>query len=124
MADDLEERLARRLAEPLPGRAAWMRCEPRLAFGRHAGPAPDNARRAAVMALLYWDGDQWRVPLTLRPEHFTEHAGQICFPGGGMDPGESPEQAAVREIDEELQIRPDDVTIVGRLSELYIFVTN
>ena len=124
MSHDLQEQLARRLAEPLPGRAAWMRCEPRLAFGRHAGPAPDNARRAAVMALLYWDNGQWRLPLTLRPEHFTEHAGQICFPGGGIDPGESPEQAAVREINEELEIRPGDVTIVGRLSELYIFVTN
>jgi 8-oxo-dGTP pyrophosphatase MutT (NUDIX family) len=121
---DLEVRLPQRLSEPLPGRAAWARCEPRLAYGRHAGPAPDNARRAAVLALLYWDGKQWRIPLTLRPEHFTEHAGQICFPGGGIEPGESAEQAAVREIHEELQIRPEDLTLVGRLSELYLFVTN
>src|SRR5687768_11349335 len=103
MHSDLKERLTARLARSLPGRAAWARCEPPLAYGRHAGPAPDAARQAAVMALLYRDGDEWRVPLTLRPEHFTEHAGQICFPGGGIEPGETCETAALRELEEELQ---------------------
>jgi 8-oxo-dGTP pyrophosphatase MutT (NUDIX family) len=121
---ELQQRLARRLAQPLPGRAAWARCEPPLAYGRHAGPAPEQARRAAVMALLYWDGEGWRVPLTLRPEHFTEHAGQICFPGGGIEPGESCEAAALRELEEELEVRASDVELVGRLSEIYVFATN
>jgi 8-oxo-dGTP pyrophosphatase MutT (NUDIX family) len=124
MPTELKDDLALRLSGPLPGRAAWARCEPRLAYGRHAGPAPDNARRAAVMALLFWGGDTWRLPFTLRPEHFTEHAGQICFPGGGIEPGETPEQAALRELHEELEIARDDVQIVGRLSDLYIWPTN
>jgi 8-oxo-dGTP pyrophosphatase MutT (NUDIX family) len=124
MNRNLKERLTARLSRPLPGRAAWARCEPPLAYGRHAGPAPDAARRAAVTALLYPDGDQWRVPLTLRPEHFTEHAGQICFPGGGIEPGETCEAAALRELEEELQVSPGDVAIVGRLSEVYVFGTN
>ncbi|MBE5996392.1 MAG: NUDIX domain-containing protein [Lachnospiraceae bacterium] len=43
--------------------------------------------------------------------------GEICFPGGGIDPGETPAQAAVREAGEELGILPEQIEILGELPE-------
>jgi 8-oxo-dGTP pyrophosphatase MutT (NUDIX family) len=119
------ESLAQRLTQPLPGRAGQRRFEPDLGFGRHFGPAPPDARPAAVMILLYPGEDGvWRVPLTVRPAEMTAHAGQISLPGGSIDPHETDEAAALRELFEELAVVPQDVTPLGRLTPLYIFGTN
>ena len=48
------------------------------------------------------------------------HAGQISFPGGKIEEGESPEITALREAQEEIGISPLDVQLLGRLSELYV----
>lgn len=48
-----------------------------------------------------------------RPSTMRAHAGQIAFPGGRIDPGENPVEAALREAWEELGIRPDDVKVIG-----------
>lgn len=55
--------------------------------------------------------------LTVRASKLRNHAGQRAFPGGRIDPGESPEQAALRELEEEvgLTLYPDDV--LGRLDD-------
>ena len=55
------------------------------------------------------------VILTVRREHMRTHAGQIAFPGGRIDPGESPVEAALREAHEELLMDSDAVEIVGEL---------
>jgi 8-oxo-dGTP pyrophosphatase MutT (NUDIX family) len=44
------------------------------------------------------------------------HAHQVSFPGGRLDEGEEPAQAALRESLEEVGIRPGDVELIGRLS--------
>jgi 8-oxo-dGTP pyrophosphatase MutT (NUDIX family) len=58
--------------------------------------------------------------LTRRSGHLRNHAGQWALPGGRIDPGESAEQAALREISEEVNLRLDASTILGRLDD---FVT-
>ena len=56
--------------------------------------------------------------LTKRTSHLTSHAGQISFPGGRIDPGDSgPEAAALREAEEEIGLRPDLVEVLGRLTD-------
>ena len=68
MNSDLPTRLAEYLRRgQLPGRAAQARFEPQLSYGRHFGPVPDDARKAAVMMLLFPDAGDWRLPLVLRP---------------------------------------------------------
>ena len=52
------------------------------------------------------------------------HAGQISFPGGMVEPGESTADAALRELDEELGVPPTSIEILGSLSPLYVFVSN
>lgn len=51
------------------------------------------------------------------------HPGQISFPGGKIEEGESPELTAMREAQEEVGISPLDVELLGMLSELYIPVS-
>lgn len=116
--------LRARMSEPLPGRWAQARFEPELGFGRHFGPASPDARPAAVVALLYPRDGQWHVPLTTRPATMLTHAGQISFPGGGIDPGESTDAAVLRELSEELGISPIGVELIGQLSPLYLYNSN
>lgn len=120
---DLPRRLAARLALPLPGKPAQRRFAPSLGYGRHHGPPPYDARHAAVVVLLYF-ADGWRIPMTLRPHTLPSHAGQVSFPGGMADPGESVEQTALRELEEELGVARDAVSVLGRLTPLYVWASN
>lgn len=98
--------------------------EPALACGRHFDPAPPDARRAAVLALLYPRDGRWHLPLVLRPDEMTLHAAQVGLPGGLIEPDEDAAAAALRELEEELGVPPDDVTLLGPLSPLCVFVSN
>ncbi|MEE4450296.1 CoA pyrophosphatase [Novosphingobium resinovorum] len=58
------------------------------------------------------------ILLLHRPSTMRAHPGQIAFPGGRIDPGETPVEAALREANEELGIRGEDVRVIGS-SDLY-----
>jgi len=55
--------------------------------------------------------------LTRRAEQMRHHAGQWALPGGRIDAGETPEQAALRELREEVNLVLDDASILGRLDD-------
>lgn len=120
----LPDLLAQRLTSTLPGSAAQRRMEPSLSYGRHTAEPPPDARAAAVLILLYREHDRWHLPLIVRPGTMQLHAGQIGFPGGLIEPGETSDVAALRELEEELGVSVGGVRLLGRLSPLYLFVTN
>ena len=123
--DDVLAHLPRRLAEGLPGPEAQRRFAPRPArIDWSPDQTPEDARLAAVLILIYPGHHGPAVPLTLRRRTLPAHAGQVSLPGGAIDPGESPEAAALREADEEVGVTPSSVRLVGRLSTLWVPVSN
>jgi 8-oxo-dGTP pyrophosphatase MutT (NUDIX family) len=121
----LESFLRARLVEPLPGTKAQWRFAPRPARkGWDPGHTPPEARPAAALLLIYPGEQGPTIPLTLRRHDLPEHAGQISFPGGRIDPGERPEDAALREAHEEIGIEPASVRVVGPMSSLWVVVSN
>ena len=82
-------------------------------------------RLGAVLVLLYPDGDDLRLPLTVRSEHLSSHRGEVSLPGGAIDPGEDgPASAALRECHEELGVDPQQLIVWGMLSSFYIQPSN
>ena len=125
---DHHARLLRALARQLPGRQAHQRMMPRPAtadFDRW-NPPPDH-RQAAVLVLLYPAAPAapgLRVVLIRRPDYPGVHGGQIAFPGGAREPGESLQQTALREAHEEGGVDAEQVSVLGPLSPLYVFASN
>jgi 8-oxo-dGTP pyrophosphatase MutT (NUDIX family) len=120
----LMEWVADRLSQPRNTSHAWSRFAPELSYGRHHVPPPHDARRAAVLVLLYTNEGNWQIPLMERPADTTIHSGQICFPGGEMEVDESPEQTAQRECEEEFGVSRERVGLCGRLTATYIYASN
>ena len=79
--------------------------------------APQH-RRAAVLIPLVRDGEGWSLVFSRRSDQLPAHAGQIAFPGGAVEEGETLEQAVVREAEEEVGIPPSAVELFGRLDDL------
>ncbi|MGC8514249.1 MAG: NUDIX hydrolase [Acidimicrobiales bacterium] len=77
---------------------------------------PAHRRPAAVACILFDEAGQANVVLTRRSAGLRTHSHQVAFPGGRIDPGETPLQAALREASEEVGIPPGDVEVIGRLS--------
>lgn len=78
-------------------------------------PAKPPWKRAAVLVGLIERGEDYGVLLTLRPDTMAQHAGQVAFPGGRIDPGDtSPLAAALREAEEEVGVDPRRVTVLGQ----------
>jgi len=83
-----------------------------------------DAKDSAVILLLSQSDDEIQILLTLRSNSLNNHSGQISFPGGKVEIGESITNTALRECEEETGIEPKDIEIIGRLSPLFVPPSN
>lgn len=91
------------------------------------GAPPDGVepRMGAVLMLLYPDGDDLRLPLTVRSDALPTHRGEVSLPGGATDPeDDGPTATALREAQEELGVDPATIEVVGALTPIYIPPSN
>lgn len=119
--NDLEEKLT----GPKPGLNAQLQMTPNPRPGHQVyHEVEDTSLKAGVLALFYPREGQLHLVLTRRTDRVDFHKGQISFPGGRLETGESLEQAALREAQEEMGIDPYSIRILGTLTPLYIPPSN
>ena len=88
-------------------------------------PLRPDVRKAAVLVSLFEKEHAWHTVLIRRKSIPGDvHAGQISFPGGRAQTGESLEEAAIRETHEEIGNLSQHTTIIGGLTSLHIPVSN
>jgi 8-oxo-dGTP pyrophosphatase MutT (NUDIX family) len=87
-------------------------------------PFVDAVRQSGVLLPLFVgpDGDT-RMVLTRRDGSMRNHRGEVAFPGGRVDLGETPVEAALREAHEEVALHPDRVRVIGQLEPLTTVVS-
>jgi len=86
-------------------------------------PSFPDARVSAVLIALVDGDDGAEVLLTRRSMEMRNHRGEISFPGGRLDAGETPIDAALREAHEEVGLDPSAPTVVGELDHLNTIVS-
>lgn len=107
----------------LPGVEAQLRMAPVPRGGWKPGFAPDQARLAAALLLLFPADGSAALLLTKRSPDLLNHGGQVSLPGGAVDPGETIEDAALREAEEEVGVPCAAVRVIGRMTPLHIPVS-
>jgi len=118
-SDVLDRATRNLLASPPP---SWDASDDDMNVKARMIPDGIKPKHAAVLVGLISHGDAFSVLLTQRTAHLSKHAGQIAFPGGRLDEGETPLAAALRETYEETGIEPSFVEPLGYLDG-YLTVT-
>ncbi|MCE6989278.1 CoA pyrophosphatase [Dyadobacter sp. CY323] len=118
------EQLTKKLTFPLPGESAHQVMQAssrlRLTFKPNA-----RTRKSAILILFYPHKNEIYFPLILRPAYDGVHSGQVAFPGGRYELTDKDlVQTALREAQEEIGLRLNDVKILGCLTELFIPASN
>jgi 8-oxo-dGTP pyrophosphatase MutT (NUDIX family) len=91
---------------------------------RFMPPEDADTRQGAVLVLFGEGPSGGELLLTERAHHMRSHPGQVSFPGGSIDEGETPVQAALREAEEETGLDPAGVEVFGQLPELWLPPSN
>jgi 8-oxo-dGTP pyrophosphatase MutT (NUDIX family) len=125
---DLAHRLREAVSRPLDEwREVYEGFSPvDLETGERRPRAPGaDTRRAAVLVPIIVEGEDARVVYTVRKDDLADHAGQISFPGGSIEARDgSLLETALREAEEEIDLSPELVEVVGELEEMYIPPSN
>jgi 8-oxo-dGTP pyrophosphatase MutT (NUDIX family) len=119
----LIEFLQERISTKLSGIESHLKMAPLLGDEPFRTFKPEsNSYQTAVLIILTFNKNDTApsVLLTLRSGNLNSHKGQISFPGGHLENGESSTEAALREANEEIGLISENIKIIGKLSDLYV----
>lgn len=85
----------------------------RRRFGEHTPGLMGARKEFAVLCPVVEKEDGLHLLFEVRSGNVSQ-AGEVCFPGGRMEPGETPEETALRETWEELSIPRNEISLLGR----------
>lgn len=109
----LRERLRLKLTPPSDWSADGVPARSDFDLNPDARPSEKTLRPAAVLIPIIAGPDGATVLMTRRSDSLASHTGQIAFPGGRLDPGETAVDAALREAFEEVALDPAVVEVLG-----------
>ena len=95
----------------------------RDALDQDPAPTPDPGDRLAAVVVPFVEGPEPSLVFTVRAGDLSRHAGEISFPGGLQDPGETLHQTALREVFEEIGLDPASTELVGALPPVHTTVS-
>jgi 8-oxo-dGTP pyrophosphatase MutT (NUDIX family) len=119
---DVISRLETGLQGTLPGEAAQSLLAPLPRRQWPPGIHPSRIRDAAGLLAVFPRSGVAHILLTVRADRL-RHGGQVSLPGGVVDDGETFQEAALREAEEEVGLAPETVRILGALTPLDIPVS-
>ena len=120
--EDFFEKLELRLRKPLPGLKVQkeMSAYPRGRTGINF-KFDDDIRESRVLIVLFENDNEIYFPLIQRPLYTGGHSGQIGLPGGKVEDHDKDRiETALRETEEEIGVKAEDVKVLGKLTELYV----
>jgi 8-oxo-dGTP pyrophosphatase MutT (NUDIX family) len=100
-----------------------LRTALRAALEHDPSPSPDPRDRLAAVLAPFVEEPEPSLVFTVRSSDLSRHAGEISFPGGLQDPGETLSQTALREAFEEIGLDPAATDLVGALPPVHTFVS-
>ncbi|MRT16064.1 CoA pyrophosphatase [Vitellibacter sp. q18] len=125
---EFEKRIVKVTKMELPGESVQFRMAPmaRLQELKRVARERDSAKRAGVLSLFYPSANfETRLILILRKTYNGVHSAQVGFPGGKLEAEDvSLQDTALRETEEEVGIGRDTISVLKKLTEIYIPPSN
>ena len=125
---DFEKRIVKVTKMELPGEAVQFKMAPieRLQELKRVAREKNTAKQAGVMSLFYpSENFETKLILILRKTYKGVHSAQVGFPGGKLEAQDRTIQdAALRETEEEVGVSRDTISVLKKLTEIYIPPSN
>lgn len=91
---------------------------------REFTPKEDTKESSVLLLFTETEKQNLELTFTLRSSKLRKHSGQISFPGGRKEKGETNIETALRESNEEIGLKSNDIEIITELSQLYVPPSN